>query len=336
MGGTLWVFTEQRQGVLQAVGLELLGRARELADQRKMPLEVLLLGDGVAGLATDLIAYGADTVYLADNPALATYSPDAYSAVITGLVREHAPDILLMGHTAVGRDLAPLVAAQLETGLSAHVTGLEIDDRGLLRQIVPAFGGRGMCAILCPTHRPQMATLRPGVLPRPARREGRDGRVVPISVAVDPAGVRTRILEVVPQAAATLKLTEAETIVAGGAGMGDLEGWKLIEQLAAVLGAAVGGTRPPLDMGWIGEGQMIGQSGVTVRPKLYIGAGISGELQHTVGIRDAAVVVAINNDPRAAIFKEADFGVVGDARKILPLLTAALQGEPPVCEEGPD
>lgn len=333
MGGTLWVFTEQRQGALQPVGLELLGRARELADQRGIALEVLLLGHGVEGLAADLIAYGADTVYLADAPAVASYSPDAYAAVITGLVRKHTPDILLMGHTAVGRDLAPLVAAQLETGLSAHVTGLEIDDQGLLRQIVPAFGGRGMCAILCPQRRPQMATLRPGVLPRPVRQESRTGQVVAVPVTLDPAGARTRVLEVVPQVAATLKLTESDYVVAGGAGMGDLEGWKLIEALAAALGAAVGGTRPPLDAGWIGEGQMIGQSGVTVRPKLYIGAGISGELQHTVGIRDAAVVVAINSDPRAAIFKEADFGVVGDARKILPLLIAALQGEPPVCEE---
>jgi electron transfer flavoprotein alpha subunit len=334
MSGALWVFAEQRNGVLQPVGLELLGRARELADQRKMALEVLLLGDGVTGLATELIAYGADTVYLADVPAVASYSSDAYAAVITGLAREHQPDILLMGHTAVGRDLAPRVAAQLETGLSAHVTGLEIDDQGLLRQIVPAFGGRGMCAILCPQRRPQMATLRPGVLPKPVRKGGRRGNVLSVPVELEPAGMRTRVLEVVPQATTTLKLTEAEIVVAGGAGMGDREGWKLIEQLAAVLGAAVGGTRPPLDQGWIGEGQMIGQSGVTVRPKLYIGAGISGEMQHTVGIRDAAVVVAINSDPRARIFQDADFGVVGDARKLLPLLIAALKGEPPVCEEG--
>ena len=333
MNRTLWVFTEQRNGILQPVGLELLGRARELADQREMALEVLLLGHCVEGLADKLIAYGADTVYLADAPVLASYSADAYAAVITGLARAHAPDILLMGHTAVGRDLAPLVAAQLETGLSAHVTGLEIDEAGLLRQIVPAFGGRGMCAILCPTSRPQMATLRPGVLPRPSPQEGRAGQVVAVPVTVDPAGRRTQVLEVVPQTTTALPLTEADYVVAGGAGMGDVEGWKLIENLAAALGAAVGGTRPPLDEGWIGEGQMIGQSGVTVRPKLYIGAGISGELQHTVGIRDAAVVVAINNDARAAIFKEADFGVVGDARKVLPLLITALQGEPPVCAE---
>jgi electron transfer flavoprotein alpha subunit len=333
MAGALWVFAEQRGGVLQPVGLELLGRARQLADQRALPLEVLLLGHWVEGLAADLIAHGADTVYVADAPVLASYSADAYATVLTQLAREHQPGILLLGHTAIGRDLAPLVAARLETGLSAHVTGLEIDDQGLLRQIVPAFGGRGMCAILCPRHLPQMATLRPGVLPRPARQEGRTGKVVPVPVDLDPAAVRTRVLEVVPQVSTTLKLTEAEIVVAGGAGMGDAEGWKLIQQLAVVLGAAVGGTRPPLDLGWIGDGQMIGQSGVTVRPKLYIGAGISGEMQHTVGIRDAAVVVAINSDARARIFQEADFGVVGDARKLLPLLIAALGGEPAVCEE---
>jgi electron transfer flavoprotein alpha subunit len=326
MTGAIWVFAEQRQGVLQPVVLELLGRARELAGGQGVPLEALLLGHGIAGLAHDLIASGADTVYLADDPLLASYTCDAYATVMTALVREHQPDILLLGHTSLGRDLAPAVAARLETGLSAHVTGLEADEKGLLRQIVPAFGGRGMCAILCPTARPQMATARPGVLRRPTRQEGRAGKVVPVPVSLDAASIRTRILQIVRQESAGIPLTEAEVVVAGGAGMGDREGWKLIERLAEVLGAAVGGTRPPLDQGWISEGQMIGQSGVTVRPKLYIGAGISGEMQHTVGIRDAGVVVAINSDPRARIFEEADYGIVGDAQKVLPALIKALGG----------
>ncbi len=327
MADALWVFAEQRNGVLQPVALELLGRARELADERAVPLVALLLGHHVAGLAADLIAYGADTVYLADEPLLASYTCDAYASVITDLARQHQPNILLLGHTALGRDLAPVVAARLETGLSAHVTALEVDDQGLLRQIVPAFGGRGMCAILCPTTRPQMATVRPGALRRPARQEGRAGKVVPVPVRLDPAAIRTRILEVVHQESTGTPLTEAEIVVAGGAGMGDREGWQLIEQLAEVLGAAVGGTRPPLDQGWIGEGQMIGQSGVTVRPKLYIGAALSGEMQHTVGIRDAGVVVAINSDPKARIFEEADYGIVGDAHKVLPALIKALRGD---------
>lgn len=326
MNGALWVFAEQRAGVLHPAGLELLGRGRELADQCGGRLEALLLGHGLAGPAQDLLAYGADTVYLADHPLLASYAADAYAAVIERLARERGPEILALGHTAVGRDLAPLLAARLDTGLSAHVTGLELDEAGLLRQIVPAFGGRGMCAILCPERRPQMVTVRPGVLPRPARRESREGEVVPVPVELDPQDIRTRLLEVVPEVDAVAPLAEAEVVVAGGAGMGDREGWRLIEDLARVLGAAVGGTRPPLDEGWIGEGQMIGQSGVTVRPKLYVGAGISGELQHTVGIRDAGVVVAINNDPKAQIFREADFGIVGDARGLLPLLIQALGG----------
>lgn len=321
----LWVFAEQRRGRLQPVVLEILGRGRELADRHGFPLEAILLGEGVEALAEELFAAGADTVYLADHPLLADYSADAYAAVLEQLVREHRPDILLLGHTAVGRDLAPVVAARLETGLSAHVTGLEIDERGLLRQIVPAWGGRGMCAILCPQARPQMATVRPGVLLRPALRPGRPGRLVRVAVSLDPAAIRTRLLEFVPQEMATQPLTEAEVVVAGGAGLGDREGWRLVERLAEVLGAAVGGTRPPLDQGWIGEGQMIGQSGVTVRPRLYIGIGISGEMQHTVGIRDAGVVVAINCDPRARIFQEADFGIVGDAREVVPLLIAALE-----------
>jgi electron transfer flavoprotein alpha subunit len=325
MSGPLWVFIEQRAGVLQPAGLELLGRGRELAEQRGVPLEALLLGHGLAEAARDLIACGADTVYLADDARLAGYTADAYTTIIERLAREHGPEILVLGHTAIGRDLAPLLAARLDTGLSAHVTGLELDETGLLRQIVPAFGGRGMCAILCPEYRPQMVTVRPGVLPRPARQEGRTGQVVTVPVDLEGVSIRTRLLEVVPKADAVAPLTESEVVVAGGAGMGDREGWRLIEELAAVLGAAVGGTRPPLDEGWIGEGQMIGQSGVTVRPNLYIGAGISGELQHTVGIRDAAVVVAINNDPKAQIFQEADFGIVGDARELLPLLIQALK-----------
>ncbi len=324
MSRALWVICEQRGGVLQPVSLEILGRARQLADQQGTVVEALLLGFQVQGLAGQLLDCGADTVYLVDDPLLADYSSDGYATVIERLVRERQPNILLLGHTAIGRDLAPIVAARLDTGLSAHVTALEVDEAGLLRQIVPAFGGRGMCAILCPTARPQMATVRPGVLPKPAGDRGRTGRIVTVAANLDPAAVRMRTLEVVPQEVATAKLTEAEVVVAGGAGMGDREGWKLIEQLAATLGAAVGGTRPPLDEGWIGEGQMIGQSGVTIRPKLYIGAGISGEMQHTVGLRDAGVVVAINSDCKARIFQEADFGLVGDALKLLPLLIEAL------------
>ncbi len=326
MSGALWVFAEQREGVLQGVVLELLGRARELADLAGRPLEALLLGEDVEPLAGELIRYGADTVYLVEHRLLAHYTSDAYTAAVVALARAYRPEVFLLGHTAIGRDLAPRVAAELGTGLSAHVTGLEWDEKGLLRQVVPAFGGRGMCAILCPERRPQMATVRPGVFPRPAPKGEREGRLVRVPVELDLQAIRTRFLGFVPEPAPGRSLTEAEMVVAGGAGMGDREGWRLIERLAEVLGAAVGGTRPPLDAGWIGEGQMIGQSGVTIRPRLYIGVGISGEMQHTVGIRDAGVVVAINSDPQARIFQEADFGIVGDARKVLPLLIQALGG----------
>ncbi len=326
MSDAIWILAEQRQRNLQPVALEILGRARELADERGVPLEALLLGHNVEALAGDLFAYGADTVYLADDPLLETYTADAYATVIESLAREHDPNVLILGHTTWGRDLAPEVAARLETGLSAHVTGLEWGEGLLLRQIVPAFAGRGMCAILCPRHRPQMVTVLPGVFHRPARQPGRQGQLVRVPVHLEPGSLRTRVLEVLPrQEEEAVPLTEAEIVVAGGAGMGDREGWKLIEELAEVLGAAVGGTRPPLDEGWIEPGRMIGQSGVTVRPKLYIGAGISGEMQHTVGIRDAGVVVSINIDPQARIFQESDYGIVGDARKVLPALIAALK-----------
>jgi electron transfer flavoprotein alpha subunit len=224
----------------------------------------------------------------------------------------------------VGSDLAARAAIRVNTGLSAHCTSLDINSRGELMQVVPAFGGKVMATILCPDRRPQMATVRPGVYRRGEARPAR-GTVEERSASIEPGDLKQRVVEVHWEKKPLRSIEEAEVVVAGGAGMGNAEDWKWVERLGEVLHAAVGGTRPPLDEGWISEEQMIGQSGKTIRPKLYIGVGISGVIQHVVGIQDAKVIVAINQDPHAAIFQSADLGVVADFRKVLPLLVEELE-----------
>jgi len=314
----VWVFVEQKKGEFLPVGLQLLGKGREIADRLGEKLSALVLGRDVKDKAKALIGYGADEVLVVDQPKLEDYQTDLYAHVVTELVQKERPSVFLLGATYNGRDLAPTVAGRLETGLSSDCTRLEIDEEGRLVQVVPAF--RGMASILCPDRRPQMATIRPGVFRLPAPDESRTGTVREVQVDLETVENRAELVELYLQEPEGKPLEEAETVVAGGAGIGDLEGWKLIEDLAQVLGAAVGATRPPLDEGWAREDQMIGQSGKTVRPDLYIGIGISGETQHVVGIEDAKVVVAINNDPGAPIFKVADYGIVADYRKVVPVL----------------
>ena len=320
----LWVVAEQRQGQLLEVGLEILGEARRLAGQLNAAVSALVLGDGVAGHAGELIGRGADRVYVADDPVLAHYNPDAYSAVIVDLVLAQRPQILLLGATNVGRDLAPTVAARLRTGLCADCTALDLDAQHRLLQIAPVLGGKELATMLCPLRRPQMATVRPGVFAKRPREE-RPGEVVPVAVGLAARQTRTAVRGVFTEELPGRPLEQVEIVVAGGAGIDGAEGWQLIHQLAGVLDAGVGGTRPPMDEGHLREDQMIGQSGVTIRPKLYICIGISGDIQHTVGFQDAGIVVAINKDPKAPIFKVADYGIVGDYREVVPLLIEELQ-----------
>lgn len=320
----LWVLAEQRQGQLLEVGLEILGEARKLAGRLNAEVSALLLGHGVAAHAAELIARGADRVYLADDPALEHYNPDAYSSVIVDLALVHRPQILLLGATSVGRDLAPTVAARLHTGLCADCTALDLDEEHRLLQIAPVLGGKELAIMLCPLRRPQMATVRPGVFAK-RHREERPGEVVPVAIGPAARQTRTAVRGMVTEQLPGRALEQAEIVVAGGAGIDGVEGWRLIRRLAEVLGAGVGGTRPPMDEGYLREDQMIGQSGVTIRPKLYICIGISGDIQHTVGFQDAGVVVAINKDPKASIFKVADYGIVGDYREVVPLLIEELQ-----------
>ncbi len=321
----LWVFAEQRAGVLHDVGPELLGKARQLADAAAGSVTAVLLGANVASRADGLLAAGADTVLVAEHPALEPYRLLPYTAVLARLCREQRPDILLCGATALGLELAPRLAARLRTGLSAHCLDLTLDDQGRLLAQVPGWDGGVVAAIACPHHRPQMATVMPGVFPPPVPAP-RNGRVVPVPVAdadLEPAG--PRVLEVHREPPPALPLEQADVVVAGGWGIGGPEGWKLLEELAGLLGGAVGATRPPVDAGWAAPGQMIGQSGKTVRPRLYIGVGISGMSHHVVGMDASGCVVAINSDPRAPLGDVADFVLVGDYREILPALIEEIR-----------
>jgi electron transfer flavoprotein alpha subunit len=321
----IWVFIEQEEGCPSEVSFELLSAARQLAQKRgNGEVGAVLLGSDVKHLAEQLLDHGADRVFLADHPSLERYLALPYTRVIAELICRHKPEIFLLPATAMGSDLAPRVAARVKTGLSAHCTQLDINERGELMQVVPAFGGKVMATILCRNHRPQMATVRPGVF-RQGNEPARRGTVEAVAVTVAPEEMRQKVLEVHWEKMPALRMEEAEVVVAGGAGIGSREEWKWVERLAEALGGVVGGTRPPLDEGWIPEGQMIGQSGKTIRPKLYIGLGISGVIQHVVGIQDAKFIIAVNNDAKAAIFQSADLGVVADYRSIVPLLVEEIK-----------
>ena len=321
----VWTFAEQRHGKLMDSSLEMLGGGRKIADKLKTMLAAVLFGHNVKNLAKELIAYGADKVYVADNSLLSFYRSEAYSTILADLIRQYNPEILLFSATAIGRDLAPRVAAKVKTGLTADCVKLDVNEQRQLLQIVPAFGGNVMATVVCPKHKPQMATVRPGVMKSLDRDEGKHGEIVKVSTNLREEDMKTKIVEVIMEKPKVLPIEGADVVVAGGWGVGGAENWKLIEGLAEALGGAVGATRPAVDEKWALEDQMIGVGGKTVRPKLYIGAGISGALQHTVGIQDSKVVVAINKDPNAPIFKGADFGIIGDLREIIPCLVNEIK-----------
>lgn len=319
----IWVFIEQRGGILHDVGLELLGKARELADASGGSVTALLLGNGVLPLADHLTAHGADTLLVADHPGLEPYHLLPYTQVLAEACRAYQPEIMLFGATSLGVELAPRLAARLQTGLSAHCIDLQLDADGKLLQMVPGWGGGVVATIKCPDHYPQMATVMPGVMKKP-QPAARSGEIIHLTFREDTSG--PRVLEVQRQEVKDLPLETAEVVVAGGFGIGGEEGWQLLEELARLLGGAVGATRPPVDEGWASEEQMIGQSGKTVRPRLYIGVGISGMSHHVVGMDESEFVVAINKDPKAIIFEFSDLAIVGDYRDIIPHLVDELRG----------
>ncbi|MBN2416651.1 FAD-binding protein [bacterium] len=323
----VWIFAEQRDGEIQSVAYELLGAGQRLARARNTELSAVLIGYQVEGLAAALFQRGADNVYLADDPALADYNDEPYARILAGLVRRYKPEIVLCGATAMGRALIPRAATELGTGLTADCTGLEIDkETGHLLQTRPAFGGNIMATILCEHHRPQMATVRHKVMAEAAVDPGRTGgTLIRVEPTPDDLMSRTRVLEVIKEEEETANITEADIIVSGGRGLKTPENFALLTDLARELGGAVGASRAAVDAGWINYAHQVGQTGKTVKPKVYITAGISGAIQHLVGMSSSDTIIAINKDPQAPIFKAADYGLVGDLFEIIPLLIERLK-----------
>jgi electron transfer flavoprotein alpha subunit len=322
----VWVFTEQRDGKVRKVALELLGKGRELADDLGVKLVAVLLGYRVKDECQELIYHGADKVLLIDDPKLEHYQTNTYTDVLVQQVLKLKPEILIMGATFLGRDLAPRVARILGTGLTADCTGLEIDKTArLLLQTRPAFGGNVIATITTPSNRPQMATVRPRVMKELERDVSRKGEIITATAEIDPNTIILKIVDIVKENKKSVNLEEANIIVAGGRGVGSADNFKSIQDLAKTLGGEVGASRDVVDAGWITSVHQVGQTGKTVRPKLYFACGISGAVQHIAGMRDSETIVAINSDPQAPIFQCADYGIVGDLHQILPLLTKKLE-----------
>ncbi|MGC8794747.1 MAG: electron transfer flavoprotein subunit alpha/FixB family protein [Bryobacteraceae bacterium] len=332
--GEVWTFAEIEDGEIAGVSLELLGKGRELAHALGVPLAAVLLGHRIRSLSDRLFAHGADIVYGADHECLGEYTTLPYARVLTNLISERKPEIVLYGATPLGRDLAPRVASALKTGLTADCTDLQIGSyesggrvyQNKLLQIRPAWGGNIIATIVSPDHLPEMATVREGVMRVPDPVEGRSGTYIEVPVNPEPGDFKVRILErrIHPR---RVDLRSAAIIVAGGYGMGSKENFKLIHELAGVLGAAVGASRAAVDAGFIHADHQIGQTGTTVRPKLYIACGISGAVQHRAGMEESGKILAINIDPEAPIFSVAHYGIVGDVREVIPRLIKALRGK---------
>jgi electron transfer flavoprotein alpha subunit len=318
----VWVYVEIAEGKARNVGHELLGEGRKLADAMKQELAAVLIGEGVEGLAKDCFASGADKVYLVEAPQLKHYNTDGYTGTMVDLIHTYKPSVVLMGATNDGRDLGPRIACRVGTGLTADCTNLGIDEpTGLVAWTRPAFGGNIMATILCPDHRPQMGTVRPKVFKRPEQDFSRSGEIVRVDCKVKAEDIRTKLIEVIKVCTATCNLEEAEIIVSGGRGMCKPENFSLIEELADVLGGAVGASRAAVDAGWKPALHQVGQTGKTVGPKIYFACGISGAIQHLAGMSSSDIVIAINKDADAPIFKMADYGIVGDVMDVLPILT---------------
>jgi len=321
----IWVFAEQRNGRVKDVACELLARGRELADALGTDLSAVCFGHRVAG-ADRLIAHGADRVYMVDSQELADNREDLYAGQLAELIRQHRPEIVLAGATPFGRAFIPRVAAALGTGLTADCTALDIDaEKRLLVQTKPGYGGNVMAVIVCPEARPQMATVRPRVFRKSVPEAARKGEVIGVDFDRRRITSRTKLLTFVEEIAETVRIEEADIIVAGGRGLVKEESFQMVKDLASALGAAVGATRAAVDEGWAPYSCQIGQTGKTVCPKLYIAIGVSGAVQHLVGMQTSDVIVAINDDPHAPIFEVADYGIVGDLFKVVPLLTEKLK-----------
>ena len=337
----VYVFAEQVDNKLSGIAFELLGKAKDLAADLNAEVAAVLIGSDVKGLADELAAYGADKVIVVDDPELKEYRTEPYAHALASVIEKYKPEIMLVGATAIGRDLGPTVSARVKTGLTADCTSLEIGDFPLVaapgkeseqkhNQLLmtrPAFGGNTIATIACPDNRPQMATVRPGVMQKIAPIAGAKANVVEFNPGFTPNNRYVEILNVVKAVKSTANIMEAKILVSGGRGVGSKENFKLLEDLAEVLGGTVSCSRAVVENGWLPVDLQVGQTGKTVRPQIYFAIGISGAIQHVAGMEDSDLIIAINKDEDAPIFDVADYGLVGDLNKIVPALTAALKTE---------
>lgn len=321
MAGEIWALAEHKDGKLKRVSFESLGQGLTLAEKLNTECAVLLLGDKVENLATELFHYGAKKIYLIEHAFLKNYTSDSYTAVLTKLINEKKPEMVLMGATFQGKDLAPKLSARLKTPLFVDCTELSLNDKGKLEAIRPIYAGKIRMKVTGNGTLPQIASIRPNVMIPPEKDESRDGNIEKVSVELNSQDIRTLVKEFVVDAGVKLDLTEARIIVSGGRAMKGPENFKILEELADVLGAAVGASRAAVDAGWREHSAQVGQTGKTVTPELYIACGISGAVQHLAGMSTSKYIVAINKDPEANIFKISDYGIVGDLFEVVPALT---------------
>ncbi|MBT0664390.1 electron transfer flavoprotein subunit alpha [Geobacter pelophilus] len=322
----VWVFIEQTEGEAARVSWELLGKGRELADAIGVPLSAVVLGEQVEHLCHEAFSHGADQAYLMDAPVLKHYRTESYLRGVRHLIDQHQPEIILMGATGLGRDLAGAVATVVKTGLTADCTGLAVDDKRNLMQTRPAFGGNIMATIMCDKYRPQMATVRPNVMPMPEKQAGRSGAIIRSDCPIREEEILVKVLEIISDKKKDhVDIAGAEFIVSGGRGMMGSDNFGILKELADELGGVVGASRSAVDAGWMPQDRQVGQTGKTVRPKIYIACGISGAIQHLVGMQDSDIIIAINRDKNAPIFEVATYGIVGDLFQVVPAITAGIR-----------
>ena len=337
----VFVYAQQVDNEISSIALELLGKANELAKDLNTDVTAVLIGSGVAGLVDTLAEYGADKVIVVDDPELKDYRTEPYTHALASVINEYKPDIMLVGATAIGRDLGPRVSARVKTGLTADCTVLEIgnfpinavpgkEDQQKHNQLLmtrPAFGGNTIATIACPDNRPQMATVRPGVMQKIGPKAGAKAEVINYNTGFTPNNKYVEILDVVKSVTDTVDIMDAKILVSGGRGVGSKENFKLLEDLAEVIGGTVSCSRAVVENEWLPVDRQVGQTGKTVRPNVYFAIGISGAIQHTAGMEESDIIIAINKDPDAPIFDVADYGIVGDLNKIVPLLTEQLKAQ---------
>lgn len=334
MSRDVFVFVEQRDNKLEKVGIELLGKARELADDLGQDVVALVVGESVKEHADTLIKHGADKVIVVEDPMLKEYVTEPYAKAVTAIIKKYEPEIVIYGASSIGRDLAPRLAARIHTGLTADCTKLEIDEESkLLLMTRPAFGGNLMATIVCEDFRPQMATVRPGVMQALDSDDSRKGEVIEEKVDFTDADMNVKIVNIDKHDSKKKDITEAAILVSGGRGIGGPEGFSPLQELAETLQAEISSSRAAVDAGWITKDHQVGQTGKTVRPELYFAMGISGAIQHLAGMEESDLIIAVNKDSEAPIFEVADLGIVGDINAIVPKLTEAIKREQKIKSE---